>query len=247
MKDSEEILIIEDKTEYKKDQPISFLNTPRALFANQILQEETSGRIRVLNPLEVVQYWDSIPERSSTHADTNSVPIYPNDGVNEDLRLKALGIIGKDPNKLESPLLILNLGVEPSDSSHGFTFTETPYSETIEAPFLRKDQRVEYDSKTKTLVPTDDNTRDYIWTPSDQSGLLMACRSSGGGVNFRDDDLLDSNWVGRIQIIQDPQCLAGNLDELVNQLETERKNQIAEVNVRYNKALQTALDILRTG
>ena len=86
---------IEDTTRYEPNQPISYSNIPRALSYNQILRKETDGRIRVLSPVGVVRYWDSIPDKPNTYADTDSVSIFPKEGPNEELRRRVLELLGK--------------------------------------------------------------------------------------------------------------------------------------------------------
>jgi len=189
----------------KEGWSVSFSNVPRALGLNQILMEETNGNIRVLSPLEVVRYWDSIPNRSETYADTNAVSLFQKEGSNEELRKRALEIIGKDSKDLTNPLLVLNLGVEPSDNEFGFTFTETPYTQAVEAPFLTQDQRVKYDAKKKTLASSKDRDGIQLWVPSLQSGLMGFYQSRLDGLYARYDDLLGSDWGGRIRLVQDPQ------------------------------------------
>ena len=134
--------------------------------------EETNGNIRVLSPFEAVQYWNSIPERSETYADTNAVSVFPREGPNEKLRQRALEVAGINPKDLTTPLLILNLGVEPSDNEFGFTFTETPYVQAIKAPFLSKDQRVKYDPKRKTLVSSEDGRVRLVQDPKGRAENL---------------------------------------------------------------------------
>ena len=195
---------IEYTYEYTSGNPILFSNIPRALGMNQIALQETNGRIGVISPIQVVRYWDAIPERNSTYADTNAVSLFPNEGPNEDLRQRALQILGIT-TKLEVPLLALGLGVKKADNDYGFTFTETHYQEAIEAPFLRKDQKVIYDPKTKTLVPTEyDRERVYSLTPIDQSGLRMAVRDWNVSLNFNNGDVLGSNACGRVQFFEGP-------------------------------------------
>ena len=227
----------------EQNQPISFSNRPRALAINQILREETNNQIRVLSPEEVVQYWQAIPDKSATYADTNSVSVFPNQGPNETLRKRVLEILGKNSKNLEVPFYVHDLGVEPADNKYGFTFTETDYTKATEAPFLQKNQKVKYDPKTRVLVPSEDHKDVYIWTPYDQSGLRGNCRYGGGCLLFRDYDLLNSNSSGRVQVVKDPQGLAENLDELVNELQIERDKKIAETQTNYEKALK----VLRTG
>ncbi|MBI2673627.1 hypothetical protein HYX19_05170, partial [Candidatus Woesearchaeota archaeon] len=113
---------IEDTPKYKDGQPISFSNVPRVLSYNQILRERFPD-IHVLSPEEVVKYWDFIPEIDSTYADTDSIVVYPEEGSNEDLRRKALDILGR--SKTSVPLVVSGLGVDRKD--YGFTFIETPH------------------------------------------------------------------------------------------------------------------------
>ncbi|MFH1591779.1 MAG: hypothetical protein ABIB47_00215, partial [Candidatus Woesearchaeota archaeon] len=116
---------IEDTHQYKQGEPILFSNTPRALSYVQILRELTNGRIQVLSPEQVVQYWDALLGRDATYADTDSIAVFPNEGPNENLRIRVLDILGRDPTKLEVPLLVQGLGVETAENDYGFTFTKT--------------------------------------------------------------------------------------------------------------------------
>ena len=215
---------IEDTREYKKGEPLSFSNTPRALFAAQVLAQENDGEIQLLTPAQVVQYLDRIPDKPETYSDTSAVAVFPNphkDKDNETLRRRALSIVGIDPSELEIPLLIQGLDVNPDqdNKTYGFTFDEskvTPYA-ILEAQFLQKDQdqRVKYDSRTNKLMPSDDNAGFQIWTPNDQAGLLGVYRGRGDDLNFRYDVLLYSNSNGRVQVLQDPQGRAENLDDKI--------------------------------
>jgi len=191
---------IEDTYEYKKGEPIQFSNIPRNLYANQVIREETDNA-HVQSPEEMIQYWDKLPGKLFTYADSSAVSVFPNEGPNETLRKRVLDILGKD--KIEIPLLVVGLGVEPVDNPDSFTFTETSYLKVIEAPYLEKDQKVKYDPKTKTLVPSDDDTGVYIWTPSNQSGLRRAYCNWDDGLDFRDVNLFDSGSGGRVPFFQD--------------------------------------------
>lgn len=221
---------IEDIHKYKDGQPISFSNTPRVLSYNQILRERFPT-IHVLSPEEVIQYWNVIPERDSTYADTNSVVVYPKEGSNEDLRQRVLGIIGK---KSKLPLVVSGLGVERVDNNYGFTFIETPYIETKEAPYLKQDGKVSFDGKG--LVSSKEGVE--VWTPNNQSGLRRLYRGWSDRLVARYDCLLDSNESGRVQVVQDPQGRAENLDSLVKQLQEQRDKQLAEMEKREKVALE---------
>ena len=205
---------IEDTNKYNQGQPISYSNVPRVLSYNQILREKFPFlNTHVLSPEEVVKYWNlPIPERDSTYADTDSVSIYPNEGSNEDLRKRVLDILKKQ--RTEVPLVVSGLGVEKADNKYGFTFIETPYTKSKEAPYLSKDGKVSYDPE-KGLVPSKDGVN--IWTPSDQSGLRWLYRNGSDGLNAWDIGLLGSDESGRVQLVQDPQGRNENLENLVEQ------------------------------
>jgi len=226
--------------EVNENNPIQFSNIPRNLYANQVIREET-GNTHVQSPEEMVQYWDKLPEKSFTYADSSAVSVFPREGPNETLRKRVLDILGKD--KTEIPLLVLGLGVDPLDNPDSFTFTETPYLKVIEAPYLEKDQKVKYDPKTQTIVPSDDDTGVEIWTPSDQSGLRRAYRLRDVVLGFWGVNLFDSVSDGRVPFFQNPQGSAENLDIRIEELEAERDKQRAEVDSRYKKAL----NFLKTG
>ncbi|MBS3151486.1 hypothetical protein J4443_03855 [Candidatus Woesearchaeota archaeon] len=155
--------------------------------------------MHVLSPEEVVQYWDAIPERDSTYADTNSVPVYPNEGCNEGLRQRVLAILGKQ--KTETLLAVSGLGVERADNHQGFTFTEKEATRAEEAPYLQRDGKVRYDGTR--LVNSEEGVS--IWVPESQSGLRRLYRYGSGRLNAWDDALLDSDGSGRVQVLYDPQ------------------------------------------
>jgi len=188
-------------------QQVAYSNLPRNLFFNQFVRK-TCNDIHVSSPEEVIRFWDSIPKRDTTYADTNSVAVYPNQGPNEDLRQRALYLIGKTKTKV--PLIVSGLGVDRGNN--GFKFTETPYVEAKEALWLEKDQRVRYDPK-KGIVPCEENEPGVsVWTPGSQSGLwgLYRCRSD---LDAGYGDLLDSNGDGRVPLVQDPQGRAENFTD----------------------------------
>ena len=197
----------------EKNRQIPFSSIPRNLFADQVIREET-GNIYVLSPFEFVRYWNSLNKRSETYADSSAVSVFPNKGPNETLRRRVLEILGINITKI--PLLVVGLGVEKADNEYGFTFIETPYLRPIEAPFLTEDQRVKYDPKKDTLVPSEDDTGVQIYVPKDQSGLRRACRGGVVYLSFRDVDLLNSSSDGRVPVIQDPKGRAENLGALIN-------------------------------
>lgn len=228
---------IEDTNDYKEGQPISFSNIPRFLDYVQILRERFPELgIRGLSDVEVVQYWNAIPERDSTYADTNSIVIFPKEGSNEDLRQRVLGIIGK---KSKLPLVVSGLGVEKADNNYGFTFIETPYIETKEAPYLKKNGKVSFNGKE--LVSSEEGVN--VWVSDGQSGLRRFFRYGSDGLGAGGGNLLNSDGSGRVQVIQNPQGCAENLDSLVKQLQEQKDKQIAVINERAKKAEK----YLRTG
>ena len=231
---------IEDTTEYKRNQPLSYSNVPRILSYNQILQEETNGRIRVLSPEDTVQYWGALPEKNSTYADTYAIVIFPNEGPNEDLRQRVLEITKLQKTKI--PLLVSGLGVERADNATGFTFVATDYA-TREAPFAAKDQIIAYDTR-KGLIASSKGVN--VFTPPNQSGLRGAYRCRDVGLYLWYDGLLFSYADGRVQVVQGPKGRAEKLEEMTRkaqELAQERDRQIAEINERYKKAEQ----FLKTG
>ncbi len=227
---------VEDRTQYKSGQPISYSNVPRVLSYNQILREETGGDIRVLSPTEVVRFWDpimQIPEARSTYADTNAVVVYPNEGPNEDLRQKVLGILGR---KSKVPVIVTNLGVERADNNYGFTFKGTDYMGVGEAHFLTKDGLVVYDASKQGLVSSDSDKGVRVYTPSAQSGLRRLYRGRIDDLNARNGNLLISYDAGRVQIIQDPKGLGAKLEEACLALDREATERKAEIDARLEAA-----------
>ncbi len=237
---------IEDTTQYQNGQQVSFSNTPRNLSYAQLIrekQQEDFPNIHVSSPEEVIRFWDYIPERDTTYADTNSVAIYPNEGSNEDLRQRVLYLIGKNETKF--PLIVSGLGVDRGNN--GFIFTETRYVEAKEALWLEKNQRVRYDPK-KGIVPCEDGEPGVqVWTPRDQSGLRGLYRDRSGGLNAWSGGLLYSGGSGRVPLVQDPQGRAENLDSIVIQLKQERDTQIAEAVRLANERYEGAVKYFRTG
>ncbi|MFH1593061.1 MAG: hypothetical protein ABIB47_06880, partial [Candidatus Woesearchaeota archaeon] len=167
-------------------------------------------------------------------------------GPNENLRIRVLDILGRDPTKLEVPLLVQGLGVETAENDYGFTFTKTAQTQAIEAPFLTKDQRVRYDTETRTLVHAESEDEGiHIWTPADQSGLRRAYRYRFDDLYFWNDLLLYSLSDGRVQFFEDPQGRAENLDVLLKQTqaETERMSKRNELLARAKSLLEEARNV----
>jgi len=206
---------IEDNFDYKEGQPLAFSNTPRVLSYAQILRERFPGLgIRGLKDFEVVQYWNAIPEKGSTYADTNSIVIFPKEGPNEDLRQKVLGIIGK---KSKLPLVVSGLGVEKADNNYGFTFVGTDFTEAKEAPYIKQDGKVSFNGKE--LVQSEEGVN--VRTPDSQSGLRWLYRDWSVGLDAWGGDLLGSYVPGRVQVIQDLQGRTENLEVLAKSLEKQ--------------------------
>ncbi|MBS3144815.1 hypothetical protein J4208_04485 [Candidatus Woesearchaeota archaeon] len=194
---------IADTTEYKPNQPIRFSNVPRALSYNQILYKLTNGRIQVASPVDVVQYFDSIPERDTTIADTNAITFFSKEGKNKNLAARVLDLLGKSRSQVISPFFVTGLGVKKASKGHDeFTFVETELQQVIEAPYLTKETRVRYDSKTRTLVETQDNEKGVkVFVPGDQSGLRRAFRGRNV-LGCEEQWLLFSVAHGRVQVVQ---------------------------------------------
>ncbi len=219
---------IEDLANYKKDQPISYSNTPRNISYNQIIRELTNN-IHVLNPIEIIANWNDIPELNSTYSDSDSVAIYPNKGPNEDLRKLVLSIINKQNTDI--PLIVSGLGVEKSDNNHGFTFTETDYINVIEAPFLRKTCKLAV--KDGKLIESDNGIQVYV--SSSQGGLHRLCRGRSGRLDAWDDDLLGSDGAGRVNLISGEAASQKNLEAKLKQFQKEKDKELAEINIKYKK------------
>jgi len=224
----------------KEGDVIRYSNTPRALAINQILREETGGDIHVLSDEEVVKYWNHLPERDSTYADTDGVAVYPKEGPNESLRQKVLGIVGKNSTRV--PLVVSGLGVvKDATEDLGFTFTETGNILVREAQYLKQDGKVVYDVKEGKLKKSDKGVN--IWTPSPQNGLRRLCRNGNGRLVANFDVLLDAVDNGRVQILQDPQGLDEKISEMSGNLDQQRDAELAKIHERY----QMAQEVLRTG
>lgn len=213
---------IEDTTKYKRDQPISFSNIPKALSYNQILLELTKGRIHVASPIEAVRFWDAVPERSSTYSDTDSGAAYPKEGPNEDIRRIALKITGKQNTKV--PILIAGLGIERANNhQHGFTIVRTDYTAAIEAPFLTSDGNLACDPKTGKIVSSKQGVS--VYTPGDQSGFRRVYRDRGR-LDAWVDDLVDADVTGRVQVVQGAYAPEKNLEEIAVREEKIAKDKI---------------------
>ena len=230
---------IEDTTEYKDGQSILFSNTPRILSYNQILNERFPD-MSVLSPEQVVQYWNILPERGSTYADTDSVAVYPREGDNEQLRKRVLDITGKTGTEVH--LAVSGLGVEKSNNSYGFTFIETPYIKAKEAPWLEIDGQVAYDAEKDCLVSVQEGGVPVLTAGSGLGGLFRDW-SDGLSAWSGSLSLLISGGSGRVQVLYDPQGRAETLEAKLSQLKNQRAQQIAEIEGNYNLAEV----VLRTG
>ena len=162
---------IEDTHSYKDGEQISYSNTPRVLSYNQILKDRFPElSIHVLTPEEVFMYWDLIPQRSQTYADTDSVAVYPKEGSNENLRIQVLDILGK--KKTAVPMIISGLGVIKTDNAYGFEFTQTPFTKAKEAPYLKQEGNLTYEPESG-LVSSKQGVR--VWVAN--SGLRGVYRN----------------------------------------------------------------------
>jgi len=106
-----------------------------------------------------------------------------------------------------TPLIVSGLGVVRDTSNPpGFMFLGTDFLVTKEAPYLRDNRRVIYDSDIKDLREAKEGEQGIcILTPNSQSGLCEIYRDSYENLNARSDDLLGSGMIGRIQLLQRPQ------------------------------------------
>ena len=176
-------------------------------FANVLLRQETGNTTRVLTGEDVVQHWDSLPNRDSTYADTCGVAVFPKKGLNEGHRQTVLGIVGKDSTSI--PLIVYGLKPVRCDNDDGFQFTESEHTEVKEAPYLQRDGKVEYDETLGNLVSSKKGVS--VWTPSSQSGLWRFYRNGDYGLYSWSCNLLGSYSEGLVQILQNPK----GLDEII--------------------------------
>jgi len=224
----------EHKVQYQDGQAITHSNVPLVLGIDQILRQELPSA-RILRMEDVVENWDLIPELNSTYADTTSIVVYPNKGVNEEHRQRVLGILGK--TKTNVPLVVTGLGVKPAQD-YGFWFTETDHVKAQEAPYLKKGGLVS--SKDSKLESS--NTGVRIWTPDNQAGLRRVYRNRVDGLGAWGDSLLGADSGGRVQILQDPKGLVaeGDAQKILHyrliELQRQKEAQIAQINSRYEQA-----------
>lgn len=216
---------IADNNKYRKGQPLTHSNTPRALSYEQRAKELGLREFHVLSPKEVVIYWPVLPEKEETYADTNSIAVFPRPSDsrdNETSRKKVLDILGM--KKTEIPLVVSGLDVEPAGNSYGFTFIETESTKSEEAPYLVRDGRISYNGTE--LIQSEEGIP--VWVPDNQSGFLGLCRYWSDRLDARSDDLLGSGVSGRVQIFYDPQGRAENLEGRLRGLQEDRIRQIAD-------------------
>ena len=193
-------------TKLNEGEVLKHSNTIFNNFANVLLRQKTGNTTRVLTGEDVVQHWDSLPDRSSTYADTCGVAVFPNKGLNEDHRQTVLGIVGKGSTSV--PLIVYGLKPVRCDNDDGFQFTESEHTEVKEAQYLQREGKVQHDGTLGNLVSSKKGVS--VWTPSSPSGLRRLYRDWNEDMNARNDRLLSSNSIGRVQILQDP----NGLDEI---------------------------------
>lgn len=169
----------------KKDQPIRFLNTPRASAINQILYETGTG-IHVLSPQEVLKYFGicrSLDDKS-IYADTDSVLLGCKSGPNEKLRkslIKDIGVVSSSES-----LLVSGLGVEKSNDKPGFTLRKTDRTQIISVYLV------------KELAETAGIPFYY-----DDKGLRGVVRSGDDMCAYWDrDGLFSAGEAGRVQVLR---------------------------------------------
>ena len=106
---------------FRKDAPITGSNLPRALSLAELLSEETKGTIRLLSLADTVRYWEFLPDKDTTYADTSSFFFDPTK-TESDILFQRLCEI--DCN-LGVPVVASGLTVKPADNPYGFTFDTT--------------------------------------------------------------------------------------------------------------------------
>ena len=197
---------IEDRTDYSEGRPLSFSNIPRALSYAKILREKFQD-MHVLTPEEVVRYWNALPERDSTYADTSSISLFPKEGPNEELRRQVLNLAER--TQTDVPLVVD--GLTPDRTGDSFALTRTDRFKVTEAPYLRKDGFVKYNQETDKVEQCKEGDKGSVrlYVPDSQSGLRGLYRDRDE-LYSRYDDLLSSNEAGRVQLVQEPLARAEN-------------------------------------
>tara|TARA_Y100000310_G_scaffold302635_1_gene340195 strand:+ start:36117 stop:36764 length:648 start_codon:yes stop_codon:yes gene_type:complete len=175
---SKEGVHIRDCNIYLPENPIAFPTTPRILGYNQILRNETDGRVRIPTLFEVLHYQNDIPEKDKFGTETSSLALSPNEGSKRylrNLRRKVLDILGR--KEIEDHLIVSGLGVEKDKGGCGFTFKETPYIEVKGSP---------------------------VHVPPDQTGLRRIVLTSESQIDATDENLFSPKEDYRIRVIEDP-------------------------------------------
>ena len=201
---------IEDTFAYRKGQPISFSNTPRALSYARRVSELTEARFRVLTFEDAIRNFPFIPEIKTTYADTCEIVIYPNvheNPDNERLRMQTLSHLGL--TKIDAPLRVSGLDADPDNTNNTYRFKVTPTQDlkAIPSPFFEKDCKVRWE-EGKIVICKEDEEGVPVWTPSSQSGLRGLYRGRSDGLSAWVVNLLYSNESGRVQLVQEPKARA---------------------------------------
>jgi hypothetical protein len=148
-----------DTHEYQKGQPISYATVPRILSYNQILRE-IAPNTHVIGPDDYIEFSDSVADRDSTYAHTNSIVMYPRDEVYDlesDLQRNIENVMSEEfkqlwkpleekyPNFWRPPVRIVDLGVKKSDNKRGFEFEKIEDSSLELAHYLSETGPIHYD------------------------------------------------------------------------------------------------------
>jgi len=183
---------------------IKYSNFYRAAIISKYLDENKITNLHLLGLKELIQYiqTNKIPELSSTYADIGEAVINPNSssGENEEMRQRGLDIIGY---QIKVPYLISGFGIKKvrKDTIEIYKSKSTKIEE---APYLRENGYLTYDSKTKKIIKSKDNKGIKVLVSSDLSGFRRVYRNWGLRVIAVDVNLADAISNGRVQVFYDP-------------------------------------------
>ena len=183
---------------------IKYSNFYRAAIISKYLNENKITNLHLLGLKELIQYiqTNKIPELSSTYADTGEAVINPNSssGENEEMRQRGLDIIGY---QIKVPYLISGFGIKKvrKDTIEIYKSKSTKIEE---APYLRENGYLTYDSKTKKIIKSKDNKGIGLLVSSDLSGFRGVYRIGNDWVGANDVDLANASSYGRVQVFYDP-------------------------------------------
>lgn len=196
----------EHSQKYIEDQTITHSNVPFALKLNQILLTDPnlSGLgLRVLPLLEVIKYWEILPERNNTSGDINSIVIHPRPGGeihNEELRKYVINDILKG-KKSKLSLVVSNLDVVKHDSRYGFKFKGSDFMKVERVRYLDEDEKKLSIDKRGKIISSDEG--DIILHTNNARYDLRRIFYGLNIVNVWETDLLGSVEHSRLRIYQE--------------------------------------------